>query len=305
MVLAFIESRIKEEIFYEKFVNDISSYIDQIYIDEVSSMMESCNEQDVFFEKARKQNGAYRKVHSGVLGIVNKIITFIKGIFDKVKNTLTRKDISKDFKGSKTEKFYINYDANKKIKEVDALMTRGNKIIDSIRKGTPVSRASFNAFKLEAKDFCDKTPKLVKVSAAASAVAVTGIALWSHRSNILNSFGKITGVLNSCKDSVSAKMNSVSNNIGKGADFIKDKNKKDDTKNNTTANNKSNKTIKINVNKFVVHPNTEAYTYGLKDKEQVKQMAETLAVMSQLSSAFGRIAVGFTNLCDGIIGNKK
>ena len=291
-MLAFVESRIKEEIFSERFVDVISSYIDQIDIDEVSLMLESGNEQ-VFYERARKRNNALSKVHSGVIGMINKIILFLKNIFNKVKNILTRQDIARDFEGSKTKKFYINYDANQKIKEADGLMTKGNKIIDSIRKGTPISKASFNVFKLEAKDFCDKTPKLVKVGAATSAVAVTGVALWSHRLNIIRAFNKLEDTLNRCKESVSDKMTKLSTEVDNSIHLINTNAKKVANKINKSGKTSNKETHKI------YNPDR------LEDNEQVKQIAETLSIMSQISSAFGRVTVGFANIIDGIMGNKN
>ena len=272
----FLTLRLKEELYCESFVNDVINLNDSVNLCSASLINESCD--DIFLERARVRK---KKVYGKLTGALNKIIEFVKGLFTKVKNKLTRNDIVNDFKGSRTEKYYLNYDMNRKIKEANSLMGDGNKIIDSIRKGTPITKASYEAFKLRAKNFCDNTPTLAKVGAGTGAVAITATALFSHRKNILNAFNKVTDNLNKCKSSVmkmpgdmklKKEVNGMRKKMNKIGNVIeKEKAKKENT---------------------------------ISD-ESIKTMSETISLMGQMTSAFGRISIGFANIVDRMAGGNK
>lgn len=272
----FLTLRLKEELYSESFVNDVINLNDSVNLCSASLINESCD--DIFLERAMVRK---KKVYGKLTGALNKIIEFVKGLFTKVKNKLTRNDILNDFKGSRTEKYYLNYDMNRKIKEANSLMGDGNKIIDSIRKGTPITKASYEAFKLRVKNFCDNTPTLAKVGAGTGAVAITATALFSHRKNILNAFNKVTDNLNKCKSSVmkmpgdmklKKEVNGMRKKMNKIGNVIeKEKAKKENT---------------------------------ISD-ESIKTMSETISLMGQMTSAFGRISIGFANIVNRMAGGNK
>ena len=272
----FLTLRLKEELYCESFVNDVINLNDSVNLCSASLINESCD--GIFLERAMVRK---KKVYGKLTGALNKIIEFVKGLFTKVKNKLTRNDILNDFKGSRTEKYYLNYDMNRKIKEANSLMGDGNKIIDSIRKGTPITKASYEAFKLRVKNFCDNTPTLAKVGVGTGVVAITATALFSHRKNILNAFNKVTDSLNKCKSSVmkmsgdmklKKEVNGMRKKMNKIGNVIeKEKAKKENT---------------------------------ISD-ESIKTMSETISLMGQMTSAFGRISIGFANIVNRMAGGNK
>lgn len=290
----FLTLRLKEELYCESFVNDVINLNDSVNLCSASLINESCD--DIFLERARVRK---KKVYGKLTGALNKIIEFVKGLFTKVKNKLSRNDILNDFKGSRTEKYYLNYDMNRKIKEANSLMGDGNKVIDSIRKGTPITKASYEAFKLRAKNFCDNTPTLAKVGAGAGAVAITATALFSHRKNILNAFNKVTDNLNKCKSSVMKMPGDMK--LKKEVNGMVNKMHDIETKNKQEVNNMREKMNKIG---NVIEKEKAKKENTISD-ESIKTMSETISLMGQMTNAFGRISIGFANIVNRMTGGNK